>query len=312
MTVFWNAEWLNSNSQRAYPLSEQATLMDVSGSITIPDSFIVAMQLSVPLQAFTNPQLFYILGLTLSPTGYTITVGYEGVPVAVTSFAAATHNENASYALAGISPFDDCVGAVSIGLLDDISQLPAGQYVFDSTGGLLDPDAIRPQISGITSITLVNGSEIGNKLYGDIELIAGTNVQLSTITQVGMPTQIIINAISGAGLNTSCVCGSGAEQLSPILTINGIAADSTGNFRISGESCVTVTQQTNGIVLTNTCASPCCGCKELDALSVQLDLLSNNVTTMQNFQSRLSGEVTQMQLVVLGSRLGDVSCGTST
>jgi hypothetical protein len=34
------------------------------------------------------------------------------------------------------------------------------------------------------------------------------------------------------------------------------------------------------------------------------------VTTMQNFVTRLGSEVTQMNLVVLGSRLGDAGCNT--
>lgn len=99
MTITTNISWLNLNAQRAYPLSEQATGMDVSGSITIPDSFIVALQLSVPTAMMLTPQLFYVIAMTLSPIGYTVTVGYEGQPVATMSFDAATHNENNSYAL---------------------------------------------------------------------------------------------------------------------------------------------------------------------------------------------------------------------
>jgi hypothetical protein len=34
------------------------------------------------------------------------------------------------------------------------------------------------------------------------------------------------------------------------------------------------------------------------------------VSTLQNFVTRLNSEVTQMSLVVLGSRLGDGGCNT--
>jgi hypothetical protein len=313
VTLAWNIEWLNLNAQRAYPLSEQASGADISGSIQLPSSFIVGLQLSVRASLGLDPQGFFIYSVILASTGYTVSIGYTDgtstVTVATASIARATHSENDSYTLFGVDSFDECIGSITIGQVDDVDALPPGQYFFNLGGGRLDPDAIRPQIRGISSITLVNGVERSNKIYGDIEIVAGTNIRLAVDKQPNVPVRIIIHAIAGEGLNQNCACDGVVAKI-PITTINGIPPDSSGNFRMSGENCVNIAPQANGLLLTNSCASPCCGCRELDALHVQLDLLGNNIATMQNFQTRLSGEVATMASVVLGSRLGDRSCGT--
>ena len=314
MTELTNIGWLNLNAQRAYPLSEQATGVDASGSIQLPFSFIVAMQL--PVQAFptVDPQNFFLFGLVVASAGYTVTVGYYNgtiaVPAATASIAAASHVENNTYQLIGTGAFSASVGSITIGVLDDINALPAGQYFFTQSGGLLDPDVIRPHLQQLSSLTLINGSETSPPIYGDVQLVAGTNISFSVVTIPNEPTVVVINAISGQGLNQTCSCSNNAS-LTPIYTINGIPGDVNGNFVIAGQSCITVTSESNGLSLTNTCASPCCGCSELDALNTQLSLLSNNVATMQNFQSNLNSAVTQMSMVVLGSRLGDNTCGTN-
>ena len=39
----WNLEWLNHNSQRSYPLAEDATKTDITGTFTLPDDFILGL-----------------------------------------------------------------------------------------------------------------------------------------------------------------------------------------------------------------------------------------------------------------------------
>jgi hypothetical protein len=81
-----------------------------------------------------------------------------------------------------------------------------------------------------------------------------------------------------------------------------------GNFRLGGDDCVQITPITGGLSISNSCSQPCCGCQELDRLNGQLDRFGDALTTLQNFSSRLGAEVTNMGLVVLGSRIGDVGC----
>jgi hypothetical protein len=309
----WNLQWLNHNSQRSYPLTERASKVDATGTIRIPDSFIVALYL--PVHVTLNIQLdqFYVKTLLISPIGYAIGVGYSSdsgeTLVANVSITKATHRPNMTYALAGVDDFADTIGQVVIGSLDEIDQLPAGLYSFTFSAGEIESDAIRPMLRGISALRVVNGSENSPLLYGDIELLAGANMRIDYAinTNTGNP-RITFNAIANTDLNTVCTCDV-TEKGECIRCINGLCSGD-GDYNIGGGDCISVATSSTGIQLEDICATPCCGCAELDALKTQIDRFSDGVTTMQNFVTRLGSEVTQMNLVVLGSRLGDAGCNT--
>ncbi len=309
----WNLQWLNHNSQRSYPLTERASKVDTTDTIRIPDSFIVALYF--PVHAGLNVQLdhFYVKTLLISPTGYSVGLGYydeendASTVVATANIQAETHVVNNAYALGGINDFADTIGHVVIGKLDEIDSLSPGLYNFEFSAATLEADAIRPMIRGVSSLRVVNGQEISPLIYGDIELVAGTNYRLDYAINLstGRP-RITFNAISGLNLNAECDCDINTKG-ECIRCINGVCSGD-GNFTLAGNECVTVAPIGGGIQLADVCAVPCCGCAELDALKTQLDRFSDGVTTLQNFVTRLSSEVTQMSLVVLGSRLGDAGC----
>jgi hypothetical protein len=309
----WNIQWLNQNAQRAYPLVDWASKQDQTGSITIPNSFIVALYFPTHAGQDVEAHKFYIKTLGLFTTGYIIGIGYDDGTanpplVGSVTVAKSTHTENLSYAVAGVGDFDDSVGKIALGILDEIDQLPPGEYVFDYEDAGLETDAIRPQIRCITSLAVVTASgEVSGRIYGDVELIAGENTQINVSQVAGLPSQIIFNAIDGEGLNEDCVCGDITDSQC-ITTINGIPPLPDGNFRIVGDNCLDVNPISNGIQIVDTCSQPCCGCEELDALVTQIDRFADGVVTIQNFVERLGSEVEEMSQVVLGSRLGDQGC----
>lgn len=308
----WNLQWLNHNSQRSYPLTEWATKRDVDDTISIPRSLIVAMYFPVHAGMTVEAHRFYVQSLAVYPTGFNIGIGYNdgsNAPplVASVNIAKSTHVENRSYALVGSDDFDDSVGKVVIGRLDEASELPPGQYDFDYEGGALETDVIRPMIRGVTSLTIVRGSERSVPLVGDIEIAAGNNVRVvASDVDTSSPT-VTISAISGEGLNENCVCEE--EPSGPcIKSINGIVPQEDGNFRLVGDDCFIVTPITNGLEFTDKCSKPCCGCDDLDALVSQIDRFADAVVTAQSFANTLGSEVTQFHQVVLGSRLSDQGC----
>jgi hypothetical protein len=311
----WNLQWLNHNSQRSYPLTDRASKVDTTTTVRIPDSFIVALYLPIHAGLSVQTDQFFINTLLISPTGYAVGIAYFNpttqvtTPVATANIAKATHTINNTYALGGINDFSDTVGQIIIGRLDEIDSLPPGLYSFTKTASEIETDAIRPMIRGISAMRIINGQEISPDIYGDIELVAGTNFRIDYAVNpaTGRP-RIILNAISGLNLNATCDCDVN-EIGECIRCINGVCSDD-GNFNISGNECITVAASGNGIELADVCAVPCCGSAELDALKNQIDRFSDGVSTMQNFVTRLSSEVTQMSLVVLGSRLGDAGCNT--
>jgi hypothetical protein len=313
----WNIEWLNQNMSRAYPLVDWATRQDTAGAITLPDDFLVGFYFPISAGVNVAPERFFLKELGVYSLGYTLGIGYDdGVAppalAATVSIARSTHTENRSYAVAGTGNFDDCIGTIVIGRLDNIDQLPPGQYTFDLDGAGFEVDCIRPMIRGISSLTVRTGQTSGTRLYGDIVLSAGENMRI-TASGTGGSSTITFSAIDGEGLTDSCTCEDTENTPPCIRTINGIPPTADGNFRLLGDDCLTLSAITNGLQFADTCSKPCCGCEELNAILQQLDRFTDGAKTLQLFVNRLSGEVTQMSQVVLGSRLGDtggcIECG---
>jgi hypothetical protein len=307
----WNLQWLNHNSQRSYPLTERATKIDSTGTIRLPDSFIVALYLPVHSGLAFAPSNFFIKSLLIAPTGFNITVGYDdngvAVDVAAANIIRSNYQSNRSYALGGIGDFDDCVGRVVLGTLDEIDKLPPGLYSFNRAAGELEPDAIRPMLRAVTRLRVSNNGELSSPIYGDVTLVAGNNIRITAVAGTA-ETEIIFSAISGSNLNEECVCEV-PEIGDCIRCINGVCS-SDGNFILAPDDCIQITPMSNGLKFADTCAQPCCGCTELDAIIDQINRFGDGVTTLQSFVTRLGAEVTQMSLVVLGSQLGDSGCSS--
>jgi hypothetical protein len=308
---FWNIEWLGANSQRSYPITEWAT--KTSGTFSIPDDFILALYFPVHSGQNVQTSKFFISRITVFSTGFNIALSYDdgtvSPPVVATAVIARnSHTEYASYAMPGKDDFDDSVGKIVIGKLSTIDSLPAGDYTFDFTDGAVEVDCIRPMIRDIRGIIAVNGSDRSERMYGDIELIAGTNILLTPIIVTGQNPVIRIDAVEGEGLTEDCIC---ADELSPpIRTINGVPPTATGDFTLLGDECIELQGIANGLRLLDICSAPCCGCEELEALTQELEVLGNAKETATNFLNNLSGEVTTMSQVVLGSVLQDDGCYT--
>jgi len=308
----WNLQWLNHNSQRSYPIVDWADSTDETGTVKIPDNFILALYFPVHAGMAVEIEKFYIQSLGIFPTGFNIAIGYDGGTnnrplVASVNVARSVHAEYRSYALAGSDDFDDSVGKIVIGRLDEIDLLPPGVYNFEPAATALDTDAIRPMIRGISSLVVVNGSDRSAPIVGDIELVAGDNMRIVANQISGFAPQIVFSAIAGEGLNEECACEE--EGDGPCIRfINGIPPLPDGNFRIVGNKCLEVAPIENGLQLSDLCSEPCCGCEELEALTRQIDRFADGVLTLQNFASDLGSEVTQMSQVVLGSRLSDQGC----
>lgn len=311
----YNIQWLNQNSQRAYPIADWVSRWDQTATIQIPNSFIVALRIPIHAGQDALPERFYIKTLAITPTGYNIGIGYDdGIAtpmlIAAINITRNLHTENLIYAVPGVGVnFDDTVGTICIGKLDEIDELPPGEYEFDYDNTTLETDAIFPQVRGISSIAIVTaGGVVTERIVGDIELVAGDNIRLTASISPGFRSYITIDAIDGEGLNETCVCETQLVEEQCITAINGIPPLPDGNFRIIGDNCLTVTPITHGIQIVDQCSEPCCGCAELLALTSQVDRFADGVVTLQGFVNRLASEVSSMSQVVIGSRLGDHGC----
>lgn len=306
----WNLQWLNHNSQRAYPLTERATKTDVTGTIKIPDNFIVGLYFPIHAGTSFKSNGFFIKNLLITPTGFNIVVGYSdgatAVDVAAANIVRSNYVPNRAYALGGIDSFSDSVGEIVLGVLDDVDLLPAGLYAFDQLDGEIEVDAIRPMVRAVSSLRVSNNQMLSPAIYGNVTLVAGSNIRIDINELEENETELVISAIGGLNLNQACSCETLPEP--PCITcING-KCSTDGYFFFESDGCVEIKAIENGLSFTDSCCQPCCGCTELEAINNQLDLLGNGVATLQGFITRLGGEVSQMNLVVLGSRTG--GCNT--
>lgn len=308
----WNLEFLNHNAQRSYPITAEATKQDTTGSFEIPDSFLVGLDIPVPTAAQMQSGKFLIRQIGLFSSGIQVIVAYdtgaEVVNVASALIPTSNFTRNSVFALGGIDPFDDVYGKIVIGRIDQILEQPAGLFTFDIDGARLEPQTIRPMIRGITSISISDAAgNASEKLYGDIELVAGSNIQLSTVI-TSTETQVVISALNGEGTIEECICTGDATAIPCIKTINGIAPTADGNFSFLGDDCLTFTGTTNGLSLTDSCCTPCCGCSELEAITRDLERLSSQRNSLETFVNQLITSTTSFNSTVLSARLGDKRC----
>lgn len=309
----WNVEWQDLNGQRNYPLADDATGLDVTGSFRLPTDFLVELDLPVNAGMDVDPTRFFVLHVGAYAAGYSVVVGYQpasGDPVAVASALVPrqAHAKNTAYALGGIGDYADTVGKVVVGSLDNADLQPAGLWTFALAAARLDPDAVRPIVGGVTALVAVNGGGASAPVRGDVELVAGANIQLAVVQVDGQDPIIRISAVRGEGTIEPCICDGADSAAVPIVSINGVRATDDGGFTLSGTDCLQIEATTNGLRLVDTCAAPCCGCAELERITTDLQRLADRAGEVQDFVNALQTNVETMSLTVLGSKLGDAGC----
>jgi len=310
----WNLEFLNHNSQRSYPIAAEATKKDITNSFEIPDDFLVGMDLPISPAMDMSSGRFFIRQIGLFASGVQIIVAYasstEINDVASALVPMFEDSRNKVFVLGGIDPFDDISGKIVIGRVDTIQTQPSGLFEFDLNGSRLEPQVIRPMIKGISSFSIANASgTVSDRFYGDIELVAGNNIQLTTVV-LPTETKIVISALSGEGTIEECICEGEAAQTPCIKTINGISPTSDGNFNLLGDSCLNFTTIENGIKVIDDCCKPCCGCVELETITRDLERFAGQRAALELFVNQLAAETAVFDRTILGARLGDRRCLT--
>ena len=309
----FNIEWLNANGQRKYPLADHAQPVDVTGTFTLPTDFIVGLDLPVHAGLDVESHRFFVRNVGVYVNGFSIAIGYQpasGEPsiVAVASISRDQVTENSVWNMAGVNTFADTGGKITIGQLVGIDEQPGGFFTFDAAATPVEADCVRPMIRGVSSIRVTNGAETSEPMYGDIELVAQSNFQLTPVIVAGQDPQIRMSAIAGEGLNEGCVCVGNDDEAPPIRRINGIPPTPAGDFTLLGNDCLKVNGIENGIRLDDTCSAPCCGCEELTAITTNLTTLFGQQQTMSGYLTRLETQLISLTQVVLGSKISDGGC----
>lgn len=307
----YNLGWLQLNAQRAYPLSETASRLDDSGTFRLPDSFAVALYLTLDVRSDPDPLAFFVSRVINAPGAVVMTVshwdGATATEFGTAVVPSAIHTEFDAYEISVASGFSTSAGRLVVGSLAEMRTAPAGSFTFSNDAGRIDPDCVRPYLRGLTELAVSNNGDLSDPMTGRIVLLAGTNIRLGV--SVG-PTESVIrfDAVSGEGLAVDCGCEDD-DALSPcVRTLAGVYPDSSGNIDLVGGDCIDVTTGTAQVKLADTCAKPCCGSEQLDRIMQDLERLATQQTSLVNFINRLETMITGFEVIILGSRLNDRGC----
>lgn len=303
-----NQEWLNQNSMRRYPLSEEASVRDTTDSFSIPDDLFVDMVWPVHATLSTDPSLFHVLQLAVFGTGINVTFAYNGTIAATVSVPLVGFARNSTYFMQGVGDFVDMTGKVTIGSLAAVLAL-AGVYEFSAAAGRIEASVIVPDIRGLSGIRVKTGETYGAAIQGDVAFESGENVRLDVAT-VGGVTVLTINAIDGEGTIADCECDKSVADRPAIKTINGVQPDAAGNIELVGDDCLEVAPapgdaptglQAHTIALSDVCSKPCCGCSELETLVDDQQRVRDEVYTLTNVAARLEAEMSAMATIIAAS-----------
>ena len=297
----WNVEWLNQNAQRRYPLHDDVTAKDVTGTFTLPNDFLVDLIWPVHADPSIDPTLFHVLSVGVFGTGVTLSLGYNGSPIGSATIDAATFSTNQTFLIHGTGVFFDTVGKVVLGSLETILN-HAGLFIFDTVGARLSPTVVKPDIRGVSALYVQNGDELSAAIQDDVIIQAGTRMLINLVQVPGEPTaRLVFNAIDGLNLNESCACNTNSTAPC-IKTINGISPDDGGNFTLNEDECLKLDSIANGLQLHDDCAKPCCGCDELKVIQQTLEFVVQQVTSLENLAYRLETAVQTTQVNLLNRR----------
>lgn len=302
-------EWYNVNSLRKYPLADDATCLDTTGSFKLPSELIVDLSLPVSSGAQLNPDGFYVSELALFGQGLVLVISYDNSSFPTNVFnlsgptevcrlsVSASSPKNTSYFMHGLEPyFYDVIGTITIGDVASVLKNYSGMYSFNLAGGKLISTCIRPDARGVSALSVVNGTEESTQMYGDIQLIAGTNVRLQVDTS---SNAITIDAIDGLNLNEDCGCATTIDRDLPpcIRSINSVGPDAAGNLFFNGSTCIVFeagTGQANSLLFKNACYTPCCTSSEINDLLIAQQQLTIDVRTQQVTMIQLQERMTAL------------------
>ena len=279
MSSGFSPEWLNQNSTRAYPLAENSSRLDITGSIKIPDSLLVAAQINAASSYAAG--VFYISQVAAFPDQVSITIGYLDPSgsqrnIAIITALISTFVDNTSFAFTGQGADASVIGSLTFGnLLATLTNIP-GVVNFSPSATPFEVNALFISVPALQSVQLYNGNTLVETFSQILMLRAGSNIQLS---YVGNNT-IRIDAVSGANLTEPSTCANAIPIPPCIRTINGIPGDANNNFNIEGGTCITINTDNNGIDIIDNCSSSCCGCTELEVLMTSLNEVESQVQAL--------------------------------
>lgn len=287
-----NVEWLNENAGRNFPIREDMSRYPVtSGGVAVtdfqfPNFVIVDFLLTVPTDS--QPAAAYLATVLKAGTLLTLVFNTDsGIRLASVTIDTSAHVRNQAYYLSGYAPYEDSRGMIVIGDLSNLSDVvPDGVYNFSMSTAAMETTVIRPDVRGVRSIQINDQDNLSEKLYGDVTLISGNNIRM---TYDSATNSVLISAISGDNMDEQCACSQYTAKNNIVRLVNGRPID---EVIIAEGECISASMSGNTLTLTDTCSKPCCGCPELESITVALRNLEISVQNIKTSVDQLNVYVT--------------------
>ena len=300
-------QWPNQNALRRYPLAISADGVAVGGKFQIPTSTFVDALIVTTFASKLHFAGFFISKLVIGREAFQLTISHvnETLPVATVFGQMNLFDENQVHMLRGINILSGTRGYLVTGDLKPVSELPPGEYIFEHQNTAFDPGVVCCGIRAIQTIGVeVSGSSV-QELSGKVVFRAATGTQFRKIEEEDR-TVILWDAIGNADLQAGCECED--SQLKPIYSVGGLPGDETGAINIFGSRCLEVQSESAGINLTNSCSEPCCDCAEDDGLQDRLDLLYQQILTMETRIATLESKYSQVDAIIEEANCDSLQC----
>jgi hypothetical protein len=275
-------DWTTLNSLRRYPIREGASAQSDDTLFTIPDTLITDFSLSASSNVADR---FFISKIQNKISSAVLEISDWAGNIVGTFEIFSSEAKDVDYYLSSTSNYTGANGKITIGTLQDLSELPAGTFTFTKSSTEFEPRTIIPGLQGIDRITFVDAFSGQYVLTGSATLISRSNLRFSTDTNEG--DSVIMDAGDNLGLNKIC------EFTNCVKSINGISPDpANGNISILGVDCVNVSSTAQYTLdIEDNCCSPCTGCNDLQELTDRLTSLENKFLDLKNNYNNVNNQL---------------------
>lgn len=317
----YDLQWISQHATQSYPLTDQAYAQSVFGK-QLPMSFLLDVQIRVPKRYISQlKQTFYIHSVINTLDTYTVVVGCH-----------VTDGDDFPCLYAyGISKELDAGSSMQDRyyiLVSDIQKVPSihkdmvskltGCVYVGSTKGQDVPSISLPYEQGAISPVCVQSAAgldalvvNGKSIQGVVKFRAGNGIKLDT-HQSDSVTVIDISIDSDSLYTGASTVQQAVQQIkaalgNPVLAINGVTPNQSGQLTIAGLDCVRLDVSANNtaITISNPCSKPCCGTVYSDAIKSQIDVIKQEQAILRDYFIQQSNNINYMQAnlaTVIGSK----------
>lgn len=312
----FNAQWLNQNTNRAYPLQFDCSGTDTTGSFTLPHGLISDMSIygvsgaaELLNQYDTALPTIYLSELTISSASvrFDFSIVASSLQAGGRCGSASVSRASADYTTTSImaptitAGLETYAGNLTVGSMTSLKDSDVGVFRFLPNSTTIEFSCVHYDIGRQRRMLVYQSGKPVSYIEGNVRLVAGQNIRFAPgLGGVG---------ISAAALDSlQPVCNPITDFwrfTSPVKTINGVPPNQNdGSFFLANDPCTEIkpTLVGNGLSITNKCATPCCSNDTLGQLTTEVENVVASFTAMETLVNTLEKSLAQFESAVLASR----------